>query len=165
MRNERGALTLLGVILISLSLAGCAGLDGYGKLRLQPGGKDKITPEKLLENWKDYDIHYTGLSISKPSAVLFDPKGDDRTIQCHKWWVRIEDQETLKEVMSWLTFDNHFDPVVWRILGPGDEFYGYMYTWWNNPLIKVVDEHTLYIDDLSMPPNYPGGSALDGGRM
>lgn len=165
MRNKKGALRLLGVILISLSLAACAGLGSYGKLRLQPQGKAKVTPERLIENWKDYDIHYAGLSISKPSAVLFDPGGDGKTIQCHAWWVRIEDQEMLKEVMGWLAFDKNFDPVVWRILGPGDEFYGYLYTWWSNPLIKVVDDHTLYVDDLSAPPNYPGGEALVGGRL
>jgi hypothetical protein len=159
MRNERGASMLLGVVLITLSLAACAGPGGYGKLRLQPEGKDKVTPAKLLKEWNDYDVYYAGISTSRPSAVLFDPKGDGNTIQCHKWWIRIEDRETLKEVMSWLTFDMHFEPVVWRILGPEDEFFGYMYTWWNHVLIRVVDGHTIWVNDMSMPPDYPAGAA------
>lgn len=162
MRNERGTLMFLGVVLMSLSLAGCAGLGGYGKLSLQPEGKDRVTPAKLMENWRDYDIHYAGLAVHRPSAVLFDPKVDGKTIQVHEWWIRIGDENTLREVMEWLVFDRHFDPVVWRILVPGGDLYGYLYTWWSNPLIKVVDDHTLWIDDLSMPPDYPaGGPAQD----
>ncbi len=141
-----------------------SGCSGYGKLRLQEQGKDKVTPEHLARNWKEYNIYFAGISYNKPSALLFDPRGDSKTLQVHPWWERVEDEGTLHEILKWMEFRKDFDPVVWRILGPKGDFFGYMYTAWNHARMKVVDENTLWVDQLSMPPDYaPGANDVTAG--
>lgn len=160
--NRERAFRFLFVLVLFLPTA-CAGLQSHGKLRLQPQGKDRVTIEQLVEEWQGYDIHYAGINVNKPSAVLFDPKGDDRSLQVHPWWIKVNRKETLVEIIRWLEFDKHFEPLVWRVLGPDDRFFGYMFTAWTHALIRVVDENTLWVNDLSMPPDYPAGGNTEVG--
>lgn len=159
-RGKRSGTLLLAAV-VALSFSGC----GYGGLRLQPRGKDKATPEGLARDWKGYDIHFAGIAIEKPSALIFDPEGDGKRLEVHPWWTRVEDQQTLLEVIKWMDSRRDFDPVVWRILGPNGDFYGYMYTAWTHARVKVIDENTLWVDQLALPPDYaPGGDELSAGQ-
>jgi hypothetical protein len=152
---------LFGLLLFSVS--GCAWQQNYGKLRLQPYGKDRLTIENLLDNWTGYHIYYAGLEVYRPSALMFDPKEGERKLVPHEWWIKVEDKKTLIEIVDWLNFDKHFEPLIWRILGPNDAFFGYVYTAWTHVLIRVIDEKTLWVDDMSKPPDYPAGGTMEAG--
>jgi len=153
-------MTVLLVISISILPTACS---NYGKLRLQQVGKPGVTPDDLVRNWRSYDVYYSGVASHRVSAVLFDPRGDDKKMAVHPWWVKIDNEMFLLEVMEWITFDMQFEPFVWRIMGPYDGFYGYLYTPWNHALLRVMDEKTLWIDDMSMPPDYqPGDNRVRG---
>ena len=153
-------MTVLLAISISILPSACS---NFGKLRLQQAGEPRVIPEELVRTWKNYDVYYSGVATHRISAVLLDPKEDHKTMAVHPWWVKVEDEMLLQEVMEWITFDVQFDPVVWSIFGPDNDFYGYLYTAWNHALIRVVDEKTLWIDDMSMPPDYPPGDNIDRG--
>ena len=67
-------------------LVGCSILQGYGRLAPENKTGDEMTVEALEEFWEDYTVTYTGccggLVAPKghPSAVMFDPKGDDKEL-------------------------------------------------------------------------------------
>jgi hypothetical protein len=153
----------LGLIFL---ISGCSSLKSYGKLGLQYGHGKKVTIQELKENWQDYIVYYAGLSIENPSAIMFDPKEDKRKLEMHEWWVQVKDQEKLSELILWIQADIQFEPLIWRILGPDDKFYGFMYTAWTHVLIKVVDDNTMWVDDLSYPPYlyYNGDGERDAGQ-
>jgi hypothetical protein len=134
---------LSAALLMGIAVSGCSGLGQWGRLGLQPQGEGKVTPEQLAKTWKEYNVYFAGIVYDKPSALIFDPKGDGKTLQVHPWWERVEDEKTLQEILTWMGFRKDFDPVVWRILGPKGDFYGYMYTAWNHARIKSVDENTI----------------------
>lgn len=155
-------LALIGIILI-LPISTCTFLGPYGKLRVQSEGPEKVTIEMLEERWEDYDVYFAGPWIGRPSAVMFDPKDDDRKLVPHKWWVPVKQREDLLEVISGVRVgQGAFWPIVWRIVGPDDQFYGYMYTAWHYVRIKVVDSKTLWVDDIPLPRfNYGQGERAD----
>jgi hypothetical protein len=136
-----------------LFISGCAVMDNYGRLSMQQKG-DRVTPEDLAQAWDRFNVYYTGYSVENPSAIVFDPKGDERTLHMHRWWTPVKDEKTLRVVMKWLGLRKEYDPVVYRILGPKGDFYGYMYTAWTHVTIKVVSDHTLWVDELRTPPDY-----------
>jgi hypothetical protein len=83
---------------------------------------------------------------------MFDPKKDSKTLLSDKW-IKVEDQETVSDLISWIQHTTEFYPRLQRILGPDDQFYGYFYSGWDHVLIKVVDERTLWVYDLPIPPD------------
>ena len=139
-----------------LPMAAWAFFGPYGKLSVQPSGKERMSIEILKERWQDYDVYFAGPNMNRPTAIMFDPKDDDKKLVPHKWWVRIEKEEDLKEVLWELRMAQvNFFPLVRSILGPDKDLYGYMYTAWNHVLIKVVDDSTLWVDDIPLPFGLP----------
>ncbi len=152
------------VLIVVFLISGCSWLKGYGKIRVQSGPGKKVTVEELALNWHQYDIYYAGyygkLSIKHPSAVMFDPKGDDRCLVGDKW-AKVEDKETLSELIDSIQRQKAlYYPRVWRILGPHDQLHGYLFTALDQVAIKVVDDNAMYVYNLPEPPylrSYPGG--------
>jgi hypothetical protein len=140
------------VSILVFFMSGCSWYKSYGKLRLQSGPGHRVTIQELRESWRDYTIHYAGMSVQHPSAIMFDPKKDGRTLASDKW-IKVEDEETLSELISWIQLNPEFYPRLQRILGPDDQFYGYFYSAWDHVLIKVFDERTLWVYDLPIPPD------------
>lgn len=139
--------TVIGFILMFL-MFGCA---NYGKLTVEPGQAEKITIQELQENWDNYSIYYTDWrSVGWTGGILFDPKKDDKTLVADKW-MKVEDQGTLSQVITSIQAKNLY-PRLYNILGPNDEFYGYMYLGPNRDYImmtiKVIDGNTMKISDL-----------------
>ena len=117
-----------------------------------------MTIQQLKEKWDDCTIYYAGyygrLSIKHPSAVMFDPKKDDRALLADKW-TKVGDQETLSQLIS--SIQSHkamYYPRLWRILGPDDQLYGYLFSAWDRVpvVIKVVDDRTMWVSNLPLPP-------------
>ncbi len=148
-------LALMAVVLIYI-ISGCS---GYGKLRLESRYGDDVTIEKLQENLPDYTVYYAGYAVNNPSGIMFDPKNNDRTLQPTDRWTKLDDKESAIEVISWIKIQDSsvFYPRLYRILGPDDQFYGYLFSAWNHLTTKVVDDKTLRVYDLPDPPHYYEG--------
>ena len=138
-------LTIVGLVLIVL-MSGCPLLKNYGKIRLQ----EKMTIQRLVERWQDYDVYYAGVHKQFASAVLFDPKDDERKLLTHDWWDQVNDQKELSEIIKWIKVGESL-PQLRKILGPDNQFYGYIYTELDYAHIKVIDGKTLWVDDIPMP--------------
>jgi len=160
--NKNIHMVIIGLALAFL-ISGCASLTGYGKIRLQPRHGEKVTIQDLQQNWEDYTIYYAGLSVSNPAGIIFDPKNDDRTLVGDKW-IKVEDKETVSEIISWIKNYTEYNPQVWRILGPDNQFYGYLFypnAYDAQAVSKVVNDTTMYVYDLESPrylkrPPFPG---------
>jgi len=146
------------VPLLAFLISGCTCFKGYGKIRLQSGPGKKVTIRELEDNWHDYNIYYAGyyggLSIKHPSAVMFDPKNDNRALVGERW-TKVQDQKTFSRLISSIQSQKaRYYPRLWRILGPDDQFYGYLFSAWRQVpvVIKVLDDKTMFVYDLPMPP-------------
>jgi hypothetical protein len=153
---------------IFFALFGCAWIGSFGRISLQSGSTPYVTTGELQKNWGNYEIYFAGGSVEYPSAVLFDPKDDDKTIINDKWR-KVEDQKTLSEIIRWISIQDiggPYYPKLYMILGPDGRFYGYMYTAWNHVLIKGIDEKTIWVDDLPHPPHSigPGLGRIGGAK-
>jgi hypothetical protein len=140
--------TLAGiVILIFVFIMGCSGTNG--KIVKQTGTEDKMTLAELRENWEEYTIYYSYRWDSRPSAIMFDPKNNDKKLVGDSWY-KIEDQEALSETIR--TIQQQYDYAKVEIIeGPDNKFFGYMYyPYWLHIPVKIVDERTLYVGTL--PP-------------
>ena len=137
------------VLLVVLTSTSCSMSQQYGKYALlNPAG---ITLEELLKDWENYHVYYAGVSVGDVNAILFDPRFDDRQMDVHKWWVEVEDPDTLSDLMGFI-YSKPQTPNLRTIIGPNDQIYGYLFSvWWSVP-IKVVNNKTLWIDDLSTIP-------------
>jgi hypothetical protein len=148
----------IGLFLAALTF-GCAGLNKYGKLRVQSEPGQRTTLEELKKNWREFSIYRAGLYAAMPSALLFDPKDDDKTV-VGEGWAKVEDEKTLSALMSSIQSSSYSFPMLQRILGPDDQFYGYFFSPWSHAYIKVIDEKTLWIEDIPLTPEL---ASTDGG--
>ena len=144
----RKCLFILGFILF-LSGLSCANL---GTLRLVSGPDEKGKIEFFIENMADYRAFYDGRSGGGPVAVLFDPIKDDKKL-VGETWTEVGDQEQLKAIISEIQFGRGFFIKLYKILGPGDQVFGYMYSKRKDVNIRVVDSNTLLVDGFP-PPSY-----------
>ncbi|MFO7986074.1 MAG: hypothetical protein R6U38_09420 [Desulfatiglandaceae bacterium] len=140
---------------------GCTGLGNYGTLRVASGSWE-TTIQTLIDNWQDYDIYYAGLSYKSPSAIMFDPKTDGKRLISDKW-IPVTEKSVVITIIDWLHADMNFPPTLWKILGPKGDFFGYMYTSAVQQVVtRQIDDQTLWVDDLPLPPMDYGGDAKGG---
>lgn len=142
-------ITLIGIVLLVL-VCGCAWLRDYGKVRVVSRQEEKLILEQLKLNWQDYTIYYAGLKVGTAAGVMFDPKDDEKTL-AGDTWIKVEDKDTLIELIGVIESYIYFYPRLHKILGPDDQFFGYLFYAWDYPVFKVVDEKTLYAYDLQSP--------------
>ena len=132
---------LLGLLAVVI-VTGCA---GYGKIRpVFPEKDDSINISVLIENWQNYDIWRGGSSSARPSGILFDPKGDQRAIVADRW-SKVEDRRSLLEAVRWLGASGEARSILFKILGPDDEFFGYVYTGSRHVPMRLINENTMYV--------------------
>jgi hypothetical protein len=119
-----------------------------------PDRTDALTLETLVRHWEDYEIHYAGVHAGHPSAVLFDRKDDDRGFMTERWF-KVKDKEMLDDLVDSIQRQLPLagdSPRLGRIIGPDGRLYGYLFTSWDHAVMKSVDENTLFVNDLPMPP-------------
>ena len=143
--KRRISLFFITAFILAASV-GCMDSSKYGRLRM--AGSD-MTIDQLLKNWQDYNVSWTGVSVMNVNAILFDPKNDDKGFSLQHSWVRINDEANLSELMRWINVFRVEPPSLYRVVGPGDKTFGYLYMLSSSPVIKVVDERTLYLGNLS----------------
>jgi len=151
---------LVAVVLV-LFLSGCVWLKSYGQARVLPREDGKATLQQLELNWQDYSIYYTGLSIGAAAGIMFDLKSDGKSLVGDRW-IKVEDQETLSRLISVVRSYTQFHPRLSRILGPDNQFYGYLFHALGQPVFKVVDEDTLYAYELKSPVYFGNDGAANG---
>ncbi len=134
------------VFFLLAALAGCVDSGKYGKFR--PAGRD-MTIEHLVKHWEDYNVYWAGVSVRLTNAILFDPKEDDLTFSPQRFWDPVDTEAELSEVMRWINNFGAEPPSLYRVIGPGDRTFGYLYMLPTSPLIRVVDERTLAISNIS----------------
>ncbi len=153
-------LVLITVFFISLT-SGCSTVKGYGKLGYAQTTEPKMTLDQLVKNWKDYDIYYSGVDKDRYIiGVMFDPKQDERKLVGHEWWAPVETQEDLSQNIRWINV-LPLEPQLWKILGPDNQLYGYIYTARHPVIIKVIDDRTLWVDELTFPPLFIVDASYD----
>lgn len=131
--------------------SGCSTTQQYGKLGYAQTTDPKMTLEELVENWKDYHIYYSGVWEGYVYGVMFDPKNDGRELVGHEWWAPVETQEDLSQMIR-LIYAFQLEPQLWKILSPDNQLHGYIFTLKHPVIVKVIDDQTLWVDDLTFPP-------------
>ena len=132
-------------ILIFVLMMGCSG--NYGKLKTQSSNDSKITQQKLIDNWSDYDIWFGS------AVIVFDPKNDDKKILVGSKWGKVKDQETWTEIVKVSTTSHvNISPIgadyamtrVREIWSPDNQFYGYIIHQRPDMVsAKVVDDNSM----------------------
>ncbi len=139
------------LILLFAFMMGCTG--SYGKLKTQPEGDSKVTQRELIDNWSDYNIWL------KSTAVVFDPKNDDRKILVGSSWGTVKDQKMWTEIVKTKTTSDGDFSLVWagydyrttgvqEIWGSDNQLYGfiiYQQTMVDSVDVKMVDENTMQL--------------------
>ena len=143
-------LVLITAFLVGLT-SGCSTPKGYGKLGYAETTEPKMTLDQLVENRKDYDVYYSGVWEGYVYGVMFDPKNDERKLVGHEWWAPVETQEDLSQLIRLI---NAFavEPQLWKILSPDNQIHGFIYTLRYPVMVKVIDDRTLWVDELTFPP-------------
>ncbi len=154
-RIERGGpvgktrIIYLGVMgLVTLLLvSGCA---NYGKLRVQYRSDTSAAMKHIMENYDQYIIHANEWPAGEVCAIVFDPKGDDKTIE-NDGWTEVTSQEQLSKLVT-LSKRNIYRQFF-KIFGPNEDFYGYLlggpqYVW-----IETVDANTLKLHSVNWVPH------------
>jgi len=139
-----------------------------GKLEPASKGADQMRIEELEKNWRDYNVYYVGVEIGIASAALFDPKGDDYTLADtrKRWesaadgmWVEVlrgDEVKTEQEISRLINAIRvqrwtQYRPKLYRIIGSGGEFCGYLYTAWNWAMI-TSNNGTFAVRVNNTPP-------------
>jgi hypothetical protein len=157
MKMKKYIFPAITVLVLAFLMSGCSWPKRYGKLRLQSESMENVTTQVLYDTRDDYNIYYAGyygnVSIKHPSAVMFDPKGDVKALVGDRWTKVTNDIWLAKLIRSIETQESVGGPPpkIWRMLGPDDEFYGYMLSGWDHVVMKTVDDRKMLVYDLPMP--------------
>ena len=136
------------LVVMAFFISGCATFKNYGKIRPQP--KAQMTIETLQEKWEDYLVSYSGISDNDPGAVMFDRKDDDRFLE-GDWWSAVEDEPTLSRLIGIMKTWSTPRPKLFKILGPDDHVYGYLYSLRDTAVFKVIDAKGMYAFEIKPP--------------
>ncbi len=150
MTADRGYKIVLvtGMALIFF-IAGCASeREGRGRIIGQSFRGEKVTIEQLTEDFAKYDVYYSGVKPTVAESVLFCPKKGDTKITPDKWWIKVKDQDELKNIVKWMNTITYYHktlPNVLLVLGPKSILFGYVYSY-NIPIeTRVASETDLIV--------------------
>lgn len=114
-----------------------------------------MTVKDLIDHSSDYHVYYWGYDLNTASGIVFDPKADPNTINVGFGWEQIEGRETVETVVEWIDIPHvDFTPTLYRILGPDDSFFGYLFTGWSHVVLKATGPGVLYLYSIDAPPQY-----------
>ena len=118
----------------------------------------RMTINKLKEEWREYHVFYSGLRPHMSNGILFDPKHDDRVMRPDGLlWVEVNDEDTMNELIHWTAGPDRYRAGLFRIIGPGDQFFGYIWysDVYNTTTAKVIDDKTLSVYNIAEPMRTP----------
>ena len=145
-------LAVMGLISV-LFISGC---PSQGRLRVQYRSDTAVAMKDIQENHDKYIIHANEWPAGEVSAMVFDLKGDNRTIE-NDGWTKVTSKEQLSKLID--RSRRNIYRQFFKILGPNEEFYGYLlggarYVW-----IQTVDANTLKVNSTNWVPDF--GSRYD----
>jgi hypothetical protein len=150
MITQKSLILMVIGTLLSLFMSGCA---GYGKIAPESVSGEKMTVAALVSNWQDYNVYAAPMD----AALVFAPKGDKNTLEFANQWIKVTDKEFL--VSSARNIEAQpstimFRPTLWRIIGPNGDFYGYIFTAWDQQgvVLREVNKNTLFVYNILQPP-------------
>jgi hypothetical protein len=130
----------------AFTLAACADSAKYGRFRPV---KSEVTIHQLVNNWRNYNVYWAGVNVRNVNAILFDPKDDDRKFSTQGNWSPVHTEAQLAELIRWINVFRTMPPDLYEITGPGRRFFGYVFMLTSSPVIRVVDEQTLSISNIT----------------
>jgi hypothetical protein len=145
--DKRGFICLATASLMSLSLI--YGCTNFAKLRVQYSADTKAFLENIEANREKYIIYALEWPEGEVSAIVFDPRGDRKTIE-NDGWTKVTSQGQLSRLIA--RSNRLITREFFKILGPKDDFYGYLlggpqYVW-----IETIDDHTLKLINARWSP-------------
>jgi len=145
MERQKGIILSILICSIALIINGCGPVP---IIKPQRGANGRISLQQLAQNWQDYDILYAGWSVTDLYGIMFDPKDNSMKLGGNRW-KKIEDQDTREKILGQVPEKTRYPS---RIVGPDDEFYGYILyikregSKTQRAVVRVVDDHNLTID-------------------
>ncbi len=145
MNRQKGMILSVLIFSMVLIINGCGPVP---RIKPQRGLNERISLQELVQNWEDYDILYAGWSVTDLYGIMFDPKDNDMKLGGNRW-KKIEDQDTREKIFGQVSDKTRYPS---RIVGPDDEFYGYILyikregARTQRAVVRVVDDHNLTID-------------------
>ena len=134
--------TYLPLLMVFFFTFACATVGDRPKFESVAHRDEAATLDNLKRNWTNYSISYAGGSVGLASAVIFDPKGDDRNL-VGKDYKEVTDKKTLERVVSVIESYVTWTPRLYEIYGPHGDFFGFVFTAYYRPVPQKVDNKTL----------------------
>ena len=145
----------LPAVIFLFSTFACATPAGLPKFEPLSRRDKAATLDTLKGNWTSYSISYSGGSVGLASALIFDPKDDNRDL-VGEGYKDVKDKETLDRVISVIESYTTFNPTLYKIYGPDGDFFGFVFTAHYRPLPKKVNDRTLSLPNW-LSQSYIGG--------
>jgi hypothetical protein len=146
--KKRKIMIVPGMVLVFM-VVGCAGeLTNRGRIVAQSLRGEKVTIEKLTEDFAKYDVYYSGVKPTVAESVLFCPKEGDTKITPDKWWIKVKDQAELKNIAKWMNTITYYHktlPAVQLVMGPNSRLFGYVYSYNFQIDSRVVSDTELIV--------------------
>lgn len=162
--NMKNGLYLIMVSFFSLLImTGCAALQNSGMLAIPGTYGKKVTIQELEKHWSEYNVYYAGVAEEIPAAVLFAPKNSGTKLVAPKW-NKVDSQETLSNMVTFIKTLIRFNPRLYSIVGPGGQVYGYVFSLLNNVHMKSMGKNTLYVFNVPSPLFMGNGPDFASGR-
>jgi hypothetical protein len=145
----------LPILIVLFFTFACAAPAGAPKFKPLSHRDTSATLDDLKRNWTTYSISYGGGSVGLASALIFDPKEDNRNL-VGKDYVDVKDKDTLERVISVIESYTTFNPTLYKIYGPDGDFFGFVFTAHYRPFPRKVDDKTLSLPNW-LSQSYIGG--------
>ena len=135
------------ICFVFIFIEGCA--QDSAILKTQSDEQSKITQQELFNNFSNYTIWL------RPTAVVFDPKDDDRKIVVGGRWGTVTDQASWEQILKENTssygqvtplWANYAMTGVREIWSPDNQLYGYIIHQQRDMVsARVVDVNTMRV--------------------
>ena len=145
----------LPILIVLFFTFACAKPRGAPKFEAVSQRNTAATLDDLKTNWTRYSISYGGGSVGLASALIFDPKDDDRNL-VGEGYIDVKDKETLERVISVIESYITFTPTLYNFFGPDGDFFGVVFTAHYRPFPRKVDDKTLSLPNW-LSQSYIGG--------
>jgi hypothetical protein len=131
-------------------IMGCSGT--LGKFKTKSGEDRTATIQEIKDNLDDYDIYHC------PLVTVLDPNNDDKAVEMTGKSCSSVDHQTASDFAKEYPMKDFPVKGLKEILGPDDQFYGYIIIW-NNRLVsagaKLAEDKTMRVYPHYVPYGGP----------
>lgn len=144
MKSKKCTYLLFGMVFICILVSTSCASSKRGKLLRETG--PSVTVDQVVDSWEDYNVYWYGSNFTWVRGILFDPKDDERVLTA-EGWERVDDEDSFNRLLSEDLNIRHRRGRFYRVLGPEDQFFGYLIVTRDHPSpgTKMIDENTLNV--------------------